>query len=243
MSQFINLSIEESGNTYPSIFKNALQLKKDARTLAENNKSFSSANSLLILSFEEVVKSIVVFLHSEGFDVYKIKTAKKIFSDHSFKHSIAQIFEIIIGFSDMFLKYKKIEKSNETFSEDITTNTLLNLFVDFRESATPMTEASDRSTLIENFNINKNKGLYTDYRNELQISSQQITEKIYNETLEVVERLFRFYRSLIIQFHPNAKSHLGLLKYFIEKDNARNIFNVTVEIFVALENINKESQN
>ena len=102
-----------------------------------------------------------------------------------------------------------------------------------------MEQTTERNELIENFNDNKNKGLYTDFREELQISSEQITEETYHKTLEVVERLIRFYKILMIQFHPNAKNHPVLLKYVIEKDTARTVFNGIIGFLVALENINK----
>lgn len=241
MSHFVNLSPEQSKNAYHSIYKNALRKKRDADTLVKYSNSYDSANSLLILGYEELIKAIVVFLHGEGFNAYKIKNFQKIFYDHSFRHTVAKIFEMINGVSDSFLRYQTIEKSNENFNEDSTVNAFANMFVDIKESAKPMAETTLRNELIENFNVNKNKGFYTDYREDLQISSEQITEEIYNETLEIVERLFRFYKILMIQFHPNAKNHGAILKYVIEKDTARNFFNVVVGFLVDLENMNKES--
>lgn len=241
MSHFVNLSPEQSKNAYQSIYKNALRKKRDADTLVKYSNSYDSANSLLILGYEELIKAIVVFLHGEGFNAYKIKNFQKIFYDHSFRHTVAKIFEMINGVSDSFLRYETIEKSNEKFHEDSTVNTFVNMFVDFKESVKPMAKTSDRNVRIENFNVNKNKGFYTDYKGDLQISSEQITDEIYNETLEIVERLFRFYKMLMIQFHPNAKNHAAILKYVIEKDTARNFFNIVVGFLVALENINKES--
>ena len=52
MSHFVNLSPEQSKNAYHSIYKNALRKKKDALALIDINKSYDSANSLLVLSSE-----------------------------------------------------------------------------------------------------------------------------------------------------------------------------------------------
>lgn len=240
MTQFINLSPEKSKEVFHLIYKNALRKKKDADALVKYNKSYDSANSLLILGYEELIKAIFVFLHGEGFEVYKIKNAKKVFSDHKFKHLVSKIFEIMNGFSDSFVRFENIEKSNKTFSDNATVNTFVNLLIDFKESAKPMAETEKRNNNIEEFNDNKNKGLYTDYRNELQVSSDQITEETYLKTLEIVERLFRFYKMLTIQFHPNAKNHPGLLKCVIEKDNVKNVFNGVVGFLVVFEDMNKE---
>jgi AbiV family abortive infection protein len=80
MSNFLNLSPRHSKCLHEPIFKNALKLKKDAITLAERNASYSTANSLLILSSEEMIKALLVLLHSEGYHVYRIEVAEKFFN-------------------------------------------------------------------------------------------------------------------------------------------------------------------
>ena len=82
MNTFINLSVQQSKGIDYSIYKNARQLRKDALLIAETNKSFSSATSLLILSSEEVIKSILVLLHSQSYKTYLIKDSKRFFKDH-----------------------------------------------------------------------------------------------------------------------------------------------------------------
>ena len=64
MNTFINLSAIQSKGFDEAIFKNAKQLKKDAILIAANNKSYSSATSLLVLSSEEVIKAILVFCYA-----------------------------------------------------------------------------------------------------------------------------------------------------------------------------------
>ena len=104
MNTFINLSAQKSKGIDYSIYKNARQLRKDALLIAENNKSFASATSLLILSSEEVIKSILVLLNSQGYKTYLIKDAKKFFTDHRVRHQLAQLIELSIGVLESFDK-------------------------------------------------------------------------------------------------------------------------------------------
>lgn len=112
MKAFIDLTPEESEDLDLAIYKNALQLRKDAQFLANGRNSYSSANSLLILSSEEVIKAILVFLHSKNFTVYGLEGSKKFFLDHKIRHHIAQM--IVLGMA--FLKSKenwRVEKSKQ----------------------------------------------------------------------------------------------------------------------------------
>lgn len=48
MSNFLNISPNNSKSLHELIYKNALKLKRDALVIADVNKSYSTANSLLI---------------------------------------------------------------------------------------------------------------------------------------------------------------------------------------------------
>ncbi len=85
---FINLSKEKSKGLHLNIFENAKQLKFDSSILADINKSYSSASSLLILSSEEIIKAILVLLHTIGYRVYLLKDAKGFFKNHEIRHSL-----------------------------------------------------------------------------------------------------------------------------------------------------------
>lgn len=224
MSQFVNLDQKESKKIHPAIYKDALRKKKDANLLAQN-KSFSTANSILILSSEEAVKALMIFLHSEGFHIYKLEDSKKIFSDHKMRHNIAKLIEAIYGLADSFLEFEKIEKSNKSFSDDENINAIVNIVLDFKEAGKPFINSMDRTEILENFNDDKNKGLYTDYRKNLQVSSEIITEEKYIETLETVERIFRIYRIINVSFNPKASHHKKLIKNSFEKDMLLTMFN------------------
>lgn len=102
MIKFSNLSALKSRGLDIPIYKNALNLKRDAILIAEKRKSYSAATSLLVLSTEECVKSVLVLLHSENYYIYRIKDARKFFSDHAISHQIAMYVIMALKLQDAF---------------------------------------------------------------------------------------------------------------------------------------------
>ena len=207
MSNFLNISPNNSKSLHELIYKNALKLKRDALVIADVNKSYSTANSLLILSSEEAIKAILVLLHSEGYNVYKIQDAKKFFNDHKIRHQLAQFLEIINGFIESSIEYEKNEKSQLQISKNETINEVFNLFKDIVNASKPFFKTGERINSLKEFNDNKNKGLYTDYRTALLIPSSTITEETYLQTKNIVERIFKTYKVLKVMYHPKIDNH------------------------------------
>jgi len=186
------------------IYKNALQLKKDAELIANERKSYSSATSLLILSSEEAVKSILVKLHSEGYKIYLVKDSKRFFKDHKIRHQIAQLLEIGTGLMDSINFYEQ-EKSDTSHKHWF--RKALIILSDILIAASPAIEALQHAKKLQTFNSLKNKGFYVDFQDNLFVPKMEITEKIYNETLAITNRVFSFSKSIRILHHPNAEYH------------------------------------
>lgn len=222
---FFDLSPKESKGIDTVIFKNARQLRKDALLITATNKSYSSANSLLVLSSEEVIKAILVLLHSEGYKVYRISEAKKFFFDHKIRHQLVQLIEITTGFIESIEKYQrqkeiKLFKTNNVFGE------LLNFVLEIATSSDPFSESTKRIKDLENFNDNKNNGLYVGYKGQLIVPQEKITETDYRKTKEIVDRIFQVFKILRILYHPcihNRKDQEGIeetkknMKIFIDE--------------------------
>ncbi|MCQ0113088.1 AbiV family abortive infection protein [Zhouia amylolytica] len=209
MKTFINLSSKTSSNLDDRIYKNALQLKKDALLIAQKRSSHSSATSLLVLSSEELIKAILVLLHSKGYEVYKIKGAKKFFSDHKIRHQIAQLVEMGVGFINS-IEIWEIEKSKQKLfnTKYKLLNTVLNGFLDLAEASKPLMQSIDRIKKIEEFNTLKNNGLYVDYRDELIYPQKSIGKEKFEETKLLIDRMFSFYKGVRILFHPSLVKHI-----------------------------------
>tara|TARA_R110001583_G_scaffold91457_2_gene233496 strand:+ start:4030 stop:4749 length:720 start_codon:yes stop_codon:yes gene_type:complete len=209
MQRFINLSPKQSENLDKVIYKNALQLKKDAFTLAESRKSYSSATSLLILSSEEVIKATLVLLHNKNCEVYKIKDAKKFFTNHKIRHQIAQLIEMGSAFIealDIFEKRK--DKKKFLNSKYKMLNTIVNGFMDFNDTIKPFITSSERIKKLEEFDNLKNQGLYVDYQDKLGIPQESFNQELFNQTKELTNRIFKFYKGINLIYHPSLKNHL-----------------------------------
>lgn len=123
---FINLSKEKSKDLHLDIFKNAKHLKRDSSILADVNKSYSSASSLLILSSEEVIKAILVLLHSHGYRVYLLKDAKGFFKNHEIRHSLQMLIETGMSLFETVNKWesRKLKKQPPKTSRKWLNNTM-----------------------------------------------------------------------------------------------------------------------
>lgn len=202
MSTFINLSPKQSKDIDNAIYINARQLKKDALLIAEKNKSYSSATSLLILSSEEVIKAILVLLHSEGYKVYQISDAKKFFYNHEIRHQLAKLIEMTAGFIESIQKYEKREPIKLFKTNNNVFGGFLNFVLEVATASDPFVDSTQRIKDLENFNDNKNNGLYVGYKDKLIVPKEEITKTDYRKTKEIVERIFRVYKILRILYHP-----------------------------------------
>jgi AbiV family abortive infection protein len=203
---FSDLTSKESKGIDDVIFNNAKQLRKDAILIASTNKSYSSATSLLILSSEEIIKAILVLLHSEGYKVYKINDARKFFFDHKIRHQLAQLIEMTAGFIESLDKYKNQEPTKLINTKSEGWNSFLNGIFDLAKVIAPITKSTERIKDLENFNDNKNNGLYVGYKDKLIVPQDKVTETDYRKTKEIVDRIFRVYKIVRILYHPCIKN-------------------------------------
>jgi AbiV family abortive infection protein len=207
MQTFINLPKKDSQELHKALYKNALQLKKDALILSNNNHSFASATSLLILSSEEAIKSILVLLHFNGYHVYDIKDVKKLFRDHKIRHQIAQLIEMGQGLFKSIKKWKEQKQYNKINTNIKWLDSALNGLGNLVNAAEPFLQTKGRIEKLEEFNTIKNKGFYVDFKGELLVPEKEINEQDFYEVKAITERIFRFYKGLSILHHPQMKYH------------------------------------
>ena len=207
MSRFLNISPKKSKVLHEPIYKNALKLKKDALLIAEINKSFPSATSLLILSSEEVIKSILVLLHSQGYKTYLIKDSKKFFSDHRVRHQLAQLMELSTGILESIEQKKSNEPVTLLKTKSEFWNGLVNGILEIALASKPLLDSAQRVKKLMEFNDTKNQGLYVDFRDKLLIPKIEISESDFIETRLIVNRIFNIYKGLKIIFHPKVQNH------------------------------------
>lgn len=202
---FKDITSERSKNFYPFILENALVLKKDAKLLVAVNQSYSTATSLLVLSLEETIKSIMVFLHSEGYEVYESKKLSNLFNYHKTRHNIAGIVETAKGIYVLSERCQKAIAYNKSHPEEIAArkkdrkNITANEFMDtIWELVTPLFSYE----ITANFNDFKNYGLYVDYNTGLSIPKDRISKKEYDEVYKVLQSILKIYQLLRIVHNP-----------------------------------------
>ncbi len=167
---FINLSKENSKDLHINIFENAKRLKSDSLLISDVNKSYGSASSLLILSSEEVIKAILVLLHSHGYRVYLLKDAKGFFKNHEIRHSLQMLIETGMSLFDTIDKWenRKLNKQIPNTKRKWLNNTL-QFLSDTAFALSNVSSAMNRIEGIKKFNGLKNAGFYVDYKNEILI--------------------------------------------------------------------------
>lgn len=233
MKKFINLSSRDSIGLDRPIFKNGLQLIKDAKLLAIQNQSFSSATSLSILGLEEIVKATLVLLHANNVKVYKLKGAKRFFTDHKIRHEIVQLIETGLGFYEAYEKWEYYKVNQRFKTKSKWFNLIFNGIHKGWKALTPILDTYERVNQIEDFDNLKNKGFYVDYKGEISIPFKEVNKNTYNSVITSVERVIKFYKVVRIFHHPSIKKHISeeelfefnrLIKSFVEDSMSKYEF-------------------
>lgn len=224
MSTFLNISRQEAKRAHLLVFQNAMALKRDAFLLARVNNSYSSATSLLILSCEEIVKAILLCLHAEGYDIHKLKDAKRFYANHEIRHQIVQLLEIGASIYESTKKYEETYENIKFSYNSKYWNNLINALNIAAEIAGVAIKETDKLILLQNFNNLKNAGFYTDYKDKIQLPRKEITLSDFESIKEIAGVLKRHYKHLrilhstnISRLIPNneSKTLKLLLKKFI----------------------------
>ena len=196
MQTFLNLSPKQSKDLDKPIFANARQLYKDSKVLVSINASYCRATSLMVLSLEEMIKAVLVKMHSESLQVYKLKDAKQFFYKHKIRHQIAQLMEVGYAFYEAIEEWQKKGKKGPLQKAGKLLQVLLIAL-----------GANERVKRLEKFNDYKNNGLYVGYEDRLLEPQKEIGESEFIEVKESWERCKHFYKLLCIIYHPNLENH------------------------------------
>tara|TARA_R110001592_G_scaffold92545_3_gene269589 strand:- start:2684 stop:3412 length:729 start_codon:yes stop_codon:yes gene_type:complete len=241
MRTYLNISPKESKGLDKPLYKNALSLKRDAILIAEKRKSYSSASSLLILSTEECVKSILVLLHSEKYNIYRIKDARKLFSDHIIRHQIAMFVIMALKFQDVFKEGLNLSPSKLLNLKGDNFDAFLSLAEDILIQLEPLfNETNPDIEYLQDFNDIKNKGFYVDYRDQLVNPKTEVTIEDYSKVLKINTKVFKFNKMLRILFHEKVENHMKKEKIVEAKKFIKEFIDDGMKL-VSLEELKKKS--
>lgn len=118
---FLTISTEECQVQFRYILANSDRKFRSAETLAKD-EDYGSAIALLIISNEELIKALILFLDGQGFEFRGVKGMRSLFQNHRLRYLLAMIFSIIISFAeDLRDLALNLEKNKKTI-QDILNN-------------------------------------------------------------------------------------------------------------------------
>lgn len=107
---FSTLSRQECKTAYQAILHNSGELWESGLLLAKS-KRYGHATPFLINSVEELVKSLILFFDSEGFQLRQTKGVDTFFRNHQIRYVIAYAMFCMNIFGDELMKF--IQKVRE----------------------------------------------------------------------------------------------------------------------------------
>lgn len=178
--------------------------KKSAETLSENG-DFGIPVSHLILSTEQSIIGILLYLQHLGMNIRNIAGVHMFFTDHIIKHRLATMISLMypmlklfMGFvhktkekihnPDAQIKYSEEEKALISKDEKI----IQNIFKDLPEMM----------DWWEDANMHKNKGFYVDYTDSIE-TPMEVSESEYRRAFIIVNN-FQKQISEIVSYFEKA---------------------------------------
>jgi AbiV family abortive infection protein len=122
---FLSISSKECGDVYKDILLHSEQKWESGKRLAETN-DFGGAISIAIISIEELIKALIVFIDSKGFEFRKVKGMNTFFTNHQIRYFLAYLIFAMGIFGDEIFKLiktlsknpKLIAKLNQSLKEN-----------------------------------------------------------------------------------------------------------------------------
>lgn len=217
------LSDEECLDASKKAFSTADLHKKSAQTLSKEG-DFGIPVSHLILSTEQTVIGILLYLQNLGMNVRNVSGVHMFFTDHIIKHRLATMICIMFPVLKLFMSF--IHKTKEKlhnpetlidYSEDEKAliskdeKKIQHLFKDLPEMLDWWDEA----------NAQKNKGFYVDYSEGLG-TPMEVTELEYNRAFIIVDNFQKQISEILSYFEKATEEDrkeimMNSKKYEIDK--------------------------
>lgn len=183
--EFNDLSEDELIEGFKLSYENSSTLFEAAEELSSKNFT-SLAISLIILSAEEALKTILFLIKINKTSPENEFDIQKLFSSHGYKHYILEdIFDIFLE------PQKQIVETLQSFLNDLelknkTIDTLKNAFNDNYKRRTSVLNSEDIISWWRNANDLKMRGFYLDYKNGEWISPKTLNREDYLRCFDIV---------------------------------------------------------
>ena len=188
---FMNLSKKEFIEVAIETFRNAENKHNDALILAKNS-SYGMAISALILSLEENMKAVILFLDGNGFELTKrVKGVKNLFVNHKLRYPLGFVLsgfnifgnDLIIFISKIVLNPSMVKdfNINEKEWESLALNYILE----------KINQLDEEIIWFSNAEYLRQDGMYVDYDNIMK-TPLSVDREDFNDVLVRVSRIREF---------------------------------------------------
>jgi AbiV family abortive infection protein len=223
---FTNISQEECQQYYPKTLENAQRKWQASEDIAASG-DYGTAVSLAIVSIEELVKTVILSLDSNGFRFRKIRGVETLFRNHQIRYFVSYLMFIINIIGEEFVSIiKKYVDNPEQFEIDFK-----NIKDDeeaFYKRIEPYLKEKIKMVKTEldwfaKIDLFRQDGFYSDfqdvYKDPIHISHEQY--------LEVIGRLRKVRMSclMVIEFNKTNDSSsetMVMVQNSLNKANAYN---------------------
>lgn len=198
-NEFNDLSEEKLIEGLKLSYENSENLFKAAEELAAKNFT-SIAISLVILSAEEALKTLIFIIGINKKEFANEFDVQKLFSSHCYKHDLLEdLFEIFIQIQ---YKVAEILQSfiNELEIENETIKDWKKTFNDNYKRRTITLNSDDIISWWECANDLKIKGFYLDYRNNEWISPKTLNREDYLRCFDIVGTILISITPLVLMY-------------------------------------------
>ena len=183
---FHNIPSNECLEVYYEIMDNANSKWRSAVLLVES-KDYGSAVSLAVISTEETIKALVIFIDSLGFNFRRIKGMDIIFNHHRLRYALAYIIFAVSLFGDDLKKLALDIRDNPTkvkiYMDEISDD--INLFLKRRlrkYAIRKLIQFRRELKWFSKMDVFRQDGFYCDYQDYLK-NPIRITKENCNELM------------------------------------------------------------
>ena len=209
---FINLSKAKCLEVYPVVKTNADRHFRIAKILSES-KEHANAVSHLILGTEELIKALALFMEGKGFNFSTMPDYKKIFFNHSARHSVLKEFFSVWIFCKSLVELKKKKTSENSFLYGL--RMVAEVLGAGVEGVTNYVWWNEADRLKQN-------GFYVDYKNGM-ISPESIDEIDYSKALKITTAFRKDIRVFISALSAANEKDLKGLRSNFETTDIKNL--------------------
>lgn len=207
---FLTISAKDCQTEYKAVIANSDRKLKSAEILAKE-QDYGSAVSLLIVSNEELIKALILFLDGQGFELRKVKGIKSLFNNHRLRYLLAMVFSILAIFGEdmknMLLKVRENPQIlHDMMNNKAETGRKLQLYM-----IEKIGQIQEEIAFFSQVDKMRQTGLYSD-----KPGNQQITETDYFQFHSKVDKLKKVITYLIegFQMEETAEQVEKLKKQF-----------------------------